>query len=119
VATEAAPVVDDAGFAALGIADLSSRHLIAGLPLFGAVTVVPRHAGRVRGARVELVLDEHVPARAGEPTEDDCDAATVVAMVPLAEHLDVAPNVTLGWPARGRQRHGGTAIGEPVRLTRC
>jgi hypothetical protein len=69
-AAGAAPTVDDAGFA-------------------GIVTVTPRRPGTARSVRVELVLDEHVPARADEPLEEDRHAATVVATVPVAERVDL------------------------------
>src|SRR4051812_12304706 len=96
--TDAAPAVDDAGFAVLGFAELSSRRLVGGVPVTGTVTVTPHQTGSARGARVELVLAEHVPARADEPTEEDREAATVVATVPVAEHLDLEPGRVLRWP---------------------
>jgi hypothetical protein len=37
-----------------------------------------------RGVRVELPLDEHVPARADEPLEEDRHATTVISTVPVA-----------------------------------
>jgi hypothetical protein len=93
-----APAVDDAGFAVLGFEESSSRRLVAGVPVTGVVTVAPGHTGSARAVRVELVLGEHVPARADEPTEEDRDAATVVTAVPVAEHLDLEPGRVLRWP---------------------
>jgi hypothetical protein len=92
------PAVEDAGFAVLGFEELSSRQLVAGVPVTGTVTVTPQQTGRARGARVELVLAEHVPARADEPTEEDREAATVVTAVPVTEHLDLEPGRVLRWP---------------------
>jgi hypothetical protein len=88
--------VDDAGFAVLGIDELSSRRLVGGVPVTGVVTVAPRQPGSARGVRVELVLAEHVPARADEPTEEDRDAATVITTAVVAEHVGLEP----GRPAR-------------------
>jgi hypothetical protein len=95
-----APVVGhDAGFAALGIENLSGRRLAAGVPLSGLVTVAPRAAGGVRGARVELVLDERVPARRDEvPLEEDRTRTTVVSSAPVAGHLDLQPGRVLRLP---------------------
>lgn len=93
-----APTVEEAGFAALGFEKLSGRRLVAGVPVTGAVTVAPRQAGRAHGVRVELVLAEHVPARADEPTEEDRDAATVVTTVPVAERLDLESSRVLRLP---------------------
>ena len=79
---DTAAVVDDAGTATLGIEDVSTRSLHGGVPLSGTVTVIPRCAGRARGLRVELVLDECVPARLGEmPLEGDRAKTSVVAAV--------------------------------------
>jgi hypothetical protein len=90
--SDSAPVVDDAGFAAVGIEDLSTRQLRGGVPISGTVTVVPRQAGRTRGVRVEVVLDEWVPARVGElPMEEDRAKTTVFAGVPLADSVDLEP----------------------------
>jgi hypothetical protein len=97
-AADDAPVTDDAGFAVLGVEALSAPHLTAGVPLTGTVTVAPLHAGTARGVRLELVLDEHVPARPREPLEEDCDATTVVAAISLAENLQVAPGRLLRYP---------------------
>ena len=95
---EEAATVDDAGFAALGIEELSSRRLSGGVLLSGAVTVTPRQSGSARGVRVELLLDEHVPARADEPLEEDQHATTVIATVPVAEHVDLTPGEVLRLP---------------------
>jgi hypothetical protein len=96
--TVAAPVVDDADFAGLGLEELSGRSLAGGVPLSGVVTVTPRRSGAVRGLRVELVLDEHVPARAAEQVEEDRDAQTVLAVAPIAEDLDLQPGQVLRLP---------------------
>jgi hypothetical protein len=95
---DAAPVTKDAGSAVLGIEDLSTRRLSAGVPVVGVVTVAPLRADTARGVRVELVLDEHVPARPSEPLEEDCDATTVVSAVPLADHLPLQPGQVLRYP---------------------
>jgi hypothetical protein len=92
------PVVAGADFAALGIEELSSRRLRAGVPLSGVVTVTPRRAGAVRGARVEVVLAEHTRARPGEPLEEDCDATTVLASVGVGELAHLEPGADLRLP---------------------
>jgi hypothetical protein len=96
--TDAGPAVHDAGFAALGIDELSSRRLSAGVPVTEVVTVTPRRSGSARSGRIELVLDEVVPARAEEQVEADHGARTVIAAVPLAEHLDLEPGRALRLP---------------------
>jgi hypothetical protein len=93
-----APTVDDAGFAVLGIEELCSRRLNGGVPLSGVVTVTPLRAGSARGVRIELVLDECVPARGEVPLEEDRTRRTVVAVVPLADRVDLAPVQMLRWP---------------------
>jgi hypothetical protein len=93
-----APVTDDAGCAALGIEDLTSRCPSGGVPVTGAVTVTPRQAGRARGVRIELVLEEHVPARAEEQVEEDRHARTVVAVVQLADDVDLEAGGQLRFP---------------------
>jgi hypothetical protein len=93
-----APAIDDAGFAALGIEELSSRRLCGGVPVTGVVTVTPRQAGSARGVRIELVLDEHVPARPEEQVEEDRDAQTVVAAESLAGDVDLEPGRQLRLP---------------------
>ena len=90
--------VHDAGAAVLGVEDLSSRSLSGGVPISGTVTVVPRRAGHVRGARVELVLDEHVPARADVPLEEARVRTTVVAAVAVTGPLDLEPGRVLRLP---------------------
>jgi hypothetical protein len=97
-AADAAPVTDDAGFAVLAIEAPAARQLTAGVPLIGAVTVAPLDAGTARGVRLELVLDEHVPARPREPLEEDCNATTVVAAVSLAENVGLLPGTMLRLP---------------------
>ncbi|MGZ4568204.1 MAG: hypothetical protein ACXVFZ_15520 [Blastococcus sp.] len=97
--TQTAPVVDDAGFAAVGIEDLSTRQLRGGVPISGTVTVIPRQAGRARGVRVEVVLEEQVPARVAErPVEEDRARTTVVATDALTDHLDLEPGRELRLP---------------------
>jgi hypothetical protein len=95
---EGAPEVQDAGFAELGLADLSTRTLTGGETVDGTVTVTPRQAGTTRGLRVELVLDEHVPARADEPLEEDRRRTTVVTTVPLSGAADLGPGRVLRLP---------------------
>lgn len=95
---DTAPVVDDAGFAALGIEELSSRRLIGGVPISGTVSVSPQRAGSARGVRVELVLDELVPPRVEGPTEEVRRRTTVVAAAPVAGDLDLQPGRVLRLP---------------------
>jgi hypothetical protein len=97
-AAPAAPVTDYAGFAVLAIEAPAARQLTAGVPLIGTVTVAPLDAGTARGVRLELVLDEHVPARPREPLEEDCDATTVVVAVSLAENVGLQPGQMLRLP---------------------
>jgi hypothetical protein len=85
-------------FAALGIEELSSRRVSGGVPLLGTVTMTPRQSGTARGVRVELVLDEHVPARADEPLEEDRHTTTVVATVPVADQVDLTPGEVVRLP---------------------
>jgi hypothetical protein len=91
-------MTDDAAFAIPWIEALPSRQVTASKPTLGAVTVAPLHAGTARSVRLELVLDEHLSARAREPLEEDCDAKVVVAAVPLAEHVRMEPCRTLRLP---------------------
>jgi hypothetical protein len=113
--------------------------LVPGVPLSGVVTVAPLRSASARGIRVELVLQEHVlhgprltddPAR--NPAHEDKYADTVVASLPLADHVRLEasrplrfeftvpvpprlpaptmrmPNFTLRWMLRGvvdRQLH--------------
>jgi hypothetical protein len=90
----APPVVEDQGCALLGFESLSSRRLVPGVPLSGVLTVAPLRSASARGIRLDLVLLEHVlhgprlsddPAR--NPAHDDKYADTVVASLPLAEHV--------------------------------
>ena len=76
------------------MASLSSRRLVPGVPLSGVLTVAPLRSTSARAIRVELVLLEHVlhgprltddPAR--NPAYEDKYAETVVASLPLAEHV--------------------------------
>jgi hypothetical protein len=97
-APDEAPVTVEAGTATLGIEEVSDRRLSAGIPMIGVVTVAPLHAGTARGIQVELVLDEHVPARSGEPLEEDRDATTVVATVALTDHVRLEPGHVLRFP---------------------
>ncbi|MGY1669199.1 hypothetical protein [Geodermatophilus sp. SYSU D00710] len=97
--TGTAAVVDDAGVAALGLEEVSSRRLSGGVPVSGTVTVTPRGAGRARGVRVELVLAEQVPARLPEmPLEEDRAETTVVATMAVAGPLEVEPGAVLRLP---------------------
>jgi hypothetical protein len=96
---DAAVVVDDANVAGLGLEELSSRQLFGGVPISGTVTVAPRRAGRARGVRVELVLEEQVPARVAEvPLEESRAKTTVVATVELAGPVDLEPGRVLRLP---------------------
>jgi Arrestin (or S-antigen), C-terminal domain len=136
---QAPPVLEDQGCAVLGLESVSSRRLVPGVPLSGVLTVAPLQPASARGIRLELVLLEHVlhgprltddPAR--NPAHEDKYADTVVASVPLAEHVRLdpsrplrfeftvpvppqlpaptmrTPNFTLSWMLRGvvdRQLH--------------
>jgi Arrestin (or S-antigen), C-terminal domain len=136
---QALPVLEDQGCAVLGLESLSSRRLVPGVPLSGVLTVAPLRSASARGIRVELVLQEHVlhgprltddPAR--NPAHEDKYADTVVASLPLADHVRLEasrplrfeftvpvpaqlpaptmrmPNFTLSWMLRGvvdRQLH--------------
>jgi hypothetical protein len=91
---QAPPVLEDQGCAVLGIESLSSRRLVPGVPLSGALTVAPLRSATARGIRLELALVEHVlhgprltddPAR--NPAYEDTYADTVVASLPLAEQV--------------------------------
>ncbi|MGY1703297.1 hypothetical protein ACI79C_01890 [Geodermatophilus sp. SYSU D00697] len=97
--TGTAAVVDEAGVAALGLEEVSSRRLSGGVPVSGTVTVTPRRAAHARGVRVELVLAEQVPARLPEmPLEEDRTRTTVVATVALAGPVDLEPGAVLRLP---------------------
>jgi hypothetical protein len=97
--TDTAAVADDAGIATLGIEELSTRQLHGGVPISGRVTVAPHRVGRADGVRVELVLDERVPARLGEmPLEEDRGRTSVVAAVPLIGSVDLEPGRVLQLP---------------------
>jgi hypothetical protein len=61
----------------------------AGVPLTGPFTVTPRRAVRPRGAWVELLLDEHVPARA------DVQALRWVLRAALDRTLHADPQATM------------------------
>ena len=96
---EAPPVAEDQGCAVLGLASLSSRRLVPGVPLSGALTVAPLQSFSARAIRVELVLSEHVlhgprvtedPAR--NPAYEDKYAETVVASAPLANQVRLDPS---------------------------
>jgi hypothetical protein len=136
---DAPPVAEDQGFAVLGFESLSSRRLIPGMPLSGVLTVASLRSASARGIRVDLVLQEHVlhgprltddPAR--NPAHEDKYADTVVATLPVAEHVRLeasrplrfgftlpvpprlqaptmrVPNFALSWMLRGvvdRQLH--------------
>jgi Arrestin (or S-antigen), C-terminal domain len=91
---DAPPVPDDQGCAVLGFESLSSRRLVPGVPLSGVLTVTPLRSASARGIRLDLLLQEHVlhgprltddPAR--NPAHEDKYADTVVATLPLAEHV--------------------------------
>jgi hypothetical protein len=89
--TGVGPAVDDADCAVLGIENLSGRRLIGGVPIHGMVTVTPLRRGSARGLRVELVMEELVPARADEPLEEDRGEATIVVAESLAGHVELVP----------------------------
>lgn len=107
------PVLEDQGCAVLGFEALSSRRLVPGVPLSGVLTVAPLRSFSARGIRLDLVLAEHVlhgPRLTDDPTRnpahEDKYADTVVATLPLAEHirLDASQPVRFGFtvpvPAR-------------------
>jgi hypothetical protein len=102
---DAAPTVDDDDFAVIGINELSSRRLLGGVPLRGVVTVAPRRAGAARGVRVELVLEERVPAGTDEPLEEDRVTATVVAAERLSAGVELVPGQALPFPFALRIPH--------------
>jgi hypothetical protein len=141
---QAPPVVEDQGCAVLGFESLSSRRLVPGVPLSGVLIVAPLRSASARGIRVDLVLLEHVlhgprltddPAR--NPAHQDKYADTVVASLPLADHVGLEasrplryeftvpvpsqlpaptmrmPNFTLRWMLRGavdRQLHRDPSV---------
>lgn len=91
---DAPPMQEDQGCAVLGFESLSSRRLVPGVPLSGVLTVAPLRSASARGIRLDLVLSEHVlhgprvsddPAR--NPAYEDKYADTVVAALPLADHV--------------------------------
>jgi hypothetical protein len=93
------PLLEDQGCAVLGLESLSSRRLVPGIPLSGILTVAPLRSTSARGIRLDLVLVEHVlhgprvtddPAR--NPAHEDKYADTVVASLPLAEHVQLDPS---------------------------
>lgn len=91
-------VVEDDGAAALGL-EVSSRRMFGGVPLSGTVTVAPHRAGHARGVRVELVLEEQVPARVGDvPLEEDRAKTTVIATAALAGRVDLEAGQVLRLP---------------------
>lgn len=96
------PVQEDQGCAVLGFESLSSRRLVSGVPLSGVLTVAPLRAFSTRTVRLDLVLLEHVlhgprltddPAR--NPAHENKYADTVVASLPLAEHVRLDPSQPL------------------------
>jgi len=95
---DAGPTVDEGDCAVLGLDELSSRRLTGGVALHGVVTVTPLRAGTARGLRVELVLDERVPAREDQPLEEDRAAATVHSAELLTDHLELVPGQVLRSP---------------------
>jgi hypothetical protein len=99
---QAPPVLEAQGCAVLGLESLSSRRLVPGVPLSGVLTVAPLRSASARGIRLDLVLVEHVlhgprvtddPAR--NPAHEDKYADTVVASLPLAEHVRLDPSQPL------------------------
>ena len=141
---QAPPILEDQGCAVLGLESLSNRRLVPGVPLSGVLTVAPLRSTSARGIRLDLVLVEHVlhgprvtddPAR--NPAHEDKYADTVVASLPLAEHVRLdpsrplrfeftvpvppqlpaptirMPNFTLSWMLRGvadRQLHRDPSV---------
>jgi hypothetical protein len=123
---------------------LSSRRLVPGVPLSGVLTVAPLPSASARGIRLDLVLVGVRPARtaghrrpARDPAHEDKYADTVVASLPLAEHVRLEasrplrfgftvpvpprlpaptirmPNFTLSWMLRGvvdRQLHRDPSV---------
>jgi len=104
-AAQGAPIVQDQGRAVLGFESLSTRRLLPGSELSGALTVAALRAGSARDLRAELVLMEHVhhgpwigdnPART--PSDQGRDAETVAASIQLADHLALDPAQPLSFP---------------------
>lgn len=93
-----AVAVEDAGSAVLGFGSLPERRVSDGVPVTGVLTVTPLRAGSARQIRVELVMVERVPAGAGEPLQEDHEAATVIAAVPVADGLELTPGHALRLP---------------------
>lgn len=92
-------VVEDAGVAVLGFADLPLHHLLhGGVPVRGTVTVAPLARGHARCIRVDLRMVEHVPATPGEPLQEGLETSTVVASGTPAEHVDLVPGQPLRLP---------------------
>ena len=91
---DAPPMQEDQGCAVLGFESLSSRQLVPGVPLSGVLTVAPLRSASARGIRLDLVLSEHVlhgprvsDDPAWNPAYEDKYADTVVATLPLADHV--------------------------------
>ncbi|WP_336033102.1 hypothetical protein [Geodermatophilus sp. FMUSA9-8] len=102
-ADEAAPEdVNAQGPVVLSFADLPGRTVRPGTEILGTVTATAREGLAARGVRVELVLDEHVPARAAEQVEDERSAVTVVATVSLSGPIRLTAGESLRWPFRLR-----------------
>jgi hypothetical protein len=96
---DAPPVPEEQGCAVLGFESLSSRRLAPGVPLSGVLTVAPLRSASARSIRLDLVLLEHVPHGprltddpARNPAHEDKYAETVVATLPLAEHVRLDPS---------------------------
>ncbi|MGY1700257.1 hypothetical protein [Geodermatophilus sp. SYSU D00766] len=96
----APPRAGDAPPAALTVGELSGRELRPDAVVTGVVTARP--GTTARGVRVELVLDELVPARPDEPTEEDRASTTVVATERLSGPVRAGPGEQLRWSFRLR-----------------
>ncbi len=99
------PVWQDRRCAVLAFESLSSRRLVPGSRVSGALTVAARRAASARGIRVELVLREqvhHGPWIGDDPAGNSCDqgteAETVVATAQLAGGLQLDPIQPLWLP---------------------
>jgi Arrestin (or S-antigen), C-terminal domain len=102
---QALPAVVDHGFAAVCFEALDTRRLVPGRSLPGVMSVRALRSGSARAIRLDLVLREHVehgpwitddPAR--NPSAGSKDADTVVATLPLAQHVQLDPRHVLNLP---------------------
>lgn len=109
----AEPVVRDRGVAVLHVGQLSSRRLVPGTMLTGVVVVDPWWRFAVTGARVQLVLREHVhhgryvfADATKNPDTEQREHETVVASAALSGSAVLEPGhpveLPFGLPVPGR-----------------